>query len=237
MRLAKFAFLTAALVFLTAQTEPAVQPGGDIPVDFKPTFVPPIPPGGDIPKSFKAPRGDFQYDRRTVMIPMRDGVKLYAVLIVPKGVTKAPIMLDRTPYSADKATSRNGQFGPWPENILSALDAELVRAGYIVAVEDVRGKYKSEGEYVMNRPLRGSLNPTRSRPFDRRLGHHRLAGEERPRSQRPRRHHRHQLQRLHRADEPGQSAPRAQGRRSRSTRWSTCGRATTGSTTAPSARK
>ena len=36
----------------------------------------------------------------------------------------------------------------------------LVRAGYIVAFEDVRGKYRSEGEYVMNRPVRGPLNPT-----------------------------------------------------------------------------
>jgi putative CocE/NonD family hydrolase len=67
-------------------------------------------------------------------------------------------MLDRTPYSADKATGRG--FGPLPENILSPLSSELVRAGYIVAVEDVRGKYKSEGDYVMNRPVRGPLNPT-----------------------------------------------------------------------------
>jgi len=154
----KFAFLMAAFFALTAQTEPAVQPGGDIPADFKPAFVPPS--GGDIPKSFNASRADFQYIRRTAMIPMRDGAKLYTVLIIPKGVAKAPIMLDRTPYSAEKATSRNGQFGPWPENILSALAAELVRAGYIVAVEDVRGKYKSEGDYVMNRPIRGPLNPT-----------------------------------------------------------------------------
>ena len=93
------------------------------------------------------------------MIPMRDGVKLYAVLIVPRGAGKFPIMLDRTPYSADKATSR-GSFGPLPEQILSPLAAELVRAGYIVAYEDVRGKYGSEGDYVMNRPLRGSLNST-----------------------------------------------------------------------------
>jgi putative CocE/NonD family hydrolase len=93
------------------------------------------------------------------MIPMRDGVKLYAVLIVPAQPGKFPIMLDRTPYSADHATSR-GSFGPLPENILSPLAAELVRAGYIVAVEDVRGKYKSGGDYVMNRPLRGPLNPT-----------------------------------------------------------------------------
>ena len=67
-------------------------------------------------------------------------------------------MLDRTPYSADEATGRG--FGPIPENILSVAYAELVRAGYIVAVQDVRGKYKSEGDYVMNRPLRGPLNPT-----------------------------------------------------------------------------
>src|SRR3569833_2888703 len=94
---------------------------------------------------------------------MRDGAKLYAVLIIPKGPDagsgKLPIMLDRTPYSADSATKR-GTFGPWPENILSPAYAELVRAGYIVAVEDVRGKYKSEGDYVMNRPLKGPLNPT-----------------------------------------------------------------------------
>jgi len=68
-------------------------------------------------------------------------------------------MLDRTPYSADEATSR-GSFGIMPENILSPAYAELVRAGYIVAVEDVRGKYKSDGDYVMNRPLKGPLNPT-----------------------------------------------------------------------------
>ena len=92
------------------------------------------------------------------MIPMRDGAKLYTVLIIPKGVRKAPIMLDRTPYEADEATGRG--FGPIPENILSVAYAELVRAGYIVAVQDVRGKYRSEGDYVMNRPLSGPLNPT-----------------------------------------------------------------------------
>ena len=152
----------AALAFassVTAEThvQPAVQPGGDIPPVFRP--VAPIPKGGDIPQRFNAPRGEFQYVRREVRIPMRDGAKLYAVLIIPRQAGKFPIMLDRTPYSADKATERGG-FGPLPENILSPLGAELVRAGYIVAVEDVRGKYKSDGEYVMNRPLKGPLNPT-----------------------------------------------------------------------------
>jgi putative CocE/NonD family hydrolase len=148
----------AVTAIAESRVEPAVQPGGDIPSHFRPA-VPPIPKGGDIPKSFKAPRTGFQYVRRELMIPMRDGAKLYTVLIVPKGAGPFPIMLDRTPYSADKATSR-GSFGPLPENILSPLAAELVRAGYIVAYEDVRGKYKSEGDYVMNRPLRGPLNPT-----------------------------------------------------------------------------
>jgi len=160
MGVRKIAFVTLAFASAVAaetHVEPAVRPGGDIPQSFRP--VAPVPRGGDIPQRFDAPRAEFQYIRREVRIPMRDGVKLYAVLIVPRQSGKFPIMLDRTPYSADKATERGG-FGPWPENILSPLNAELVRAGYIVAIEDVRGKYKSEGEYVMNRPLKGPLNPT-----------------------------------------------------------------------------
>ena len=159
MILRKFVFV-AALAWTAAalaDVQPAVQPGGDIPKAFQ-APVPAVPKSGDIPQRFNAPRGEFQYVRREVMIPMRDGVKLYTVLIVPKGAGPFPIMLDRTPYSADKATGHG--FGPLPENILSPAYSELVRAGYIVAVEDVRGKYKSEGDYVMNRPLRGPLNPT-----------------------------------------------------------------------------
>ena len=160
----KFAFGLAALALsapLLSEThvDPAVQPGGDIPAKFHPAFAAPYPPGGDVPQKFNAPRSSFQYIRREAMIPMRDGAKLYTVLIIPKLAGKFPIMLDRTPYSADKGTGRG--FGPIPENILSPAYAELVRAGYIVAVEDVRGKYRSEGEYVMNRPLRGPLNPTK----------------------------------------------------------------------------
>jgi len=159
MILRKFVFV-AALAWTAAalaDVQPAVQPGGDIPKAFQ-APVPAVPKSGDIPQRFNAPRGEFQYVRREAMIPMRDGAKLYTVLIVPKGAGPFPIMLDRTPYSADKATGHG--FGPLPENILSPAYSELVRAGYIVAVEDVRGKYKSEGDYVMNRPLRGPLNPT-----------------------------------------------------------------------------
>ncbi|MEO7276566.1 MAG: CocE/NonD family hydrolase [Sphingomicrobium sp.] len=152
------ALAVSAPLTAQAQLQPAVQPGGDIPTKFHAVQVPPIPKGGDIPAKFSAPRASFEYERREVMIPMRDGVKLYTVLILPKGARGAPIMLDRTPYSANSATSRGS--GPLPENILSPLSSELVRAGYIVAFEDVRGKYGSQGDYVMNRPLRGPLNAT-----------------------------------------------------------------------------
>src|SRR5690242_8462347 len=106
MDLTRFAFIAAALLLaapLSAEVQPAVQPGGDIPPNFHPTYVPPIPPGGDIPRAFNAPRSDFQYVRREAMIPMRDGVKLYTVLIIPRGAGRFPIMLDRTPYSAKKS--------------------------------------------------------------------------------------------------------------------------------------
>ena len=42
----------------------------------------------------------FDYVKRDVMIPMRDGVKLHTVVIVPKGARRAPILLTRTPYDA-----------------------------------------------------------------------------------------------------------------------------------------
>ncbi len=144
---------------LRAETQPAVQPGGDIPSKFQPAFPPSKPPGGGLSRPIAPPRAAFQYVRREALIPMRDGVKLYTVLIIPRNARRAPIMLDRTPYSADKATTR-GSFAPLPENILAPAYAELVRAGYIVAVQDVRGKYKSQGDYVMNRPLAGPLNRT-----------------------------------------------------------------------------
>src|SRR3954454_2547845 len=49
---------------------------------------------------------NFDYVRREVMIPMRDGVKLHTVILVPKGPKSAPILLTRTPYDADAQTTR-----------------------------------------------------------------------------------------------------------------------------------
>ncbi|HSL21454.1 MAG TPA: CocE/NonD family hydrolase [Vicinamibacterales bacterium] len=103
----------------------------------------------------------FDYVRREVMIPMRDGVKLYTVVLVPKGVTGAPILLTRTPYNATALTSHTSS--PRLASILQGYDNAadvIVEGGYIRAVQDVRGKYRSEGDYVMTRPLRGPQNPT-----------------------------------------------------------------------------
>ncbi len=118
-----------------------------------------IPPGGDIPGKFNPVREGFEYVKRDVMIPMRDGVKLHTVIVVPKAVTRGPMMLDRTPYSAAKST-KQGEDSPLVGNILRAAYAELCQAGYIMVIQDVRGKYGSGGDYVMNRPVKGPLNST-----------------------------------------------------------------------------
>jgi putative CocE/NonD family hydrolase len=103
----------------------------------------------------------FDYERRVVMIPMRDGVKLHTVILVPKGAKRAPILLTRTPYQADllTANTQSSHLGPSLYGYDNATDV-IVEGGYIRVVQDVRGKYGSEGDYVMNRPLHGPQNPT-----------------------------------------------------------------------------
>jgi uncharacterized protein len=112
----------------------------------------------DIPKSYTPPTADYDYVKREIMIPMRDGVKLYTVLVVPKGARNAPIVLTRTPYNASKRASRNES--PHMLATLPLSDEVFVKDGYIRVYQDVRGKYKSEGGYLMTRPVRGPLNDT-----------------------------------------------------------------------------
>lgn len=108
-------------------------------------------------KKFVAPEPQRDFSKRVVMIPMRDGVKLYTVIVVPKGAHDAPILLTRTPYNAAKRAER-------VENATRMVDAlpqgdsVFAEDGYIRVFQDVRGKYGSEGEYVMTRPPRGPLN-------------------------------------------------------------------------------
>jgi len=103
----------------------------------------------------------FNYVRRNAMIPMRDGVKLHTVILVPKGARNAPILLTRTPYDANGLTSHtnSSDLASVLQGYDNATDV-IVEGGYIRVVQDIRGKYGSEGDYVMNRPVRGPQNPT-----------------------------------------------------------------------------
>jgi len=103
----------------------------------------------------------FDHVRSEVMIPMRDGVRLFTVILVPKGAAGAPILLTRTPYGADALTrhAASSRLGPVLAGYDNAADV-VVEGGYIRVVQDVRGKHGSEGDYVMNRPLSGPQNPT-----------------------------------------------------------------------------
>lgn len=90
------------------------------------------------------------YTKKTTMIPMRDGVKLFTVVLIPATAVKPlPMLLERTPYGAD-----------FPIKEDSALNAEalghfklMAKEGYIFVFQDIRGKFKSEGNFEMNRPL------------------------------------------------------------------------------------
>jgi uncharacterized protein len=116
----------------------------------------------ETPSKFEPTNNGFNYERRNVMIPMRDGVKLHTVILVPKGARNAPILMTRTPYSADQTTTHvnSSELGPNLSGYDNAMDV-IIEGGYIRVVQDVRGKYGSEGDYVMNRPLQGPLNPTK----------------------------------------------------------------------------
>ena len=122
----------------------------------RPTTLP-----SETPASFRPVTDSFDYMRREVMIPMRDGVKLHTVILVPKGAAHAPILLTRTPYDANGLTTHtnSAHLGSSLYGYDNATDV-IVEGGYIRVVQDVRGKYGSEGDYVMNRPLVGPLNPT-----------------------------------------------------------------------------
>ena len=91
-----------------------------------------------------ATRIEDVFDRQDVRIPMRDGVNLFTVILTPKDRTGGPLpfLLSRTPYGTD------GWGGT--EGILYGF-RDLIRDGYIFVFQDIRGRYQSEGEFVMNR--------------------------------------------------------------------------------------
>jgi putative CocE/NonD family hydrolase len=115
----------------------------------------------ETPEKLEPATDSFDYAKRDVMIPMRDGVKLHTVIVIPKGAKNAPILLTRTPYNASSQLShaQSSHLGPILDGYDNALEV-IMEGGYIRVVQDVRGKYGSEGDYVMTRPLHGPLNPS-----------------------------------------------------------------------------
>jgi putative CocE/NonD family hydrolase len=116
-------------------------------------------PKDDLPTDFKPPAQASDFDKRVAMVPMRDGTKLYTVIVVPKAAKDAPILLTRTPYDAATRAARSAS-GRMIE-ALPLSDEVFVDAGYIRVYQDVRGKYGSEGVYLMTPPpVNSGYNPS-----------------------------------------------------------------------------
>ncbi len=88
-----------------------------------------------------------EYVRSEVMIPARDGALLHTVIVRPVGSDTAgaplPFLLTRTPYGVDGYSAIGVKLGK----------TELAESGYIFVAQDIRGRYKSGGQFVMNRPV------------------------------------------------------------------------------------
>ena len=140
------ALLASAAVALTAAPAAAQSPAR----------VTPMTP--DVVASYDAVRPDADFVRRVAMVPMRDGTKLYTVILFKKGTMNGPILLSRTPYDAKGSSARTAS--QRLVDVLPAMDAEFVDDGYVRVYQDIRGMYHSEGTFVMNRPIVGPLNHT-----------------------------------------------------------------------------
>ena len=100
------------------------------------------------------PQDDFTV--REEMIPMRDGVNLYTLILIPKDASEPlPILLERTPYEACDWIA-----GPSTKMSVAIGGPWFVGRGYTYVIQDIRGRYKSEGEYAMYRVPRGDYNQT-----------------------------------------------------------------------------
>ncbi|MFN2578440.1 MAG: CocE/NonD family hydrolase [Pyrinomonadaceae bacterium] len=90
------------------------------------------------------------FDRREKMIRMRDGVRLHTLIFTPKSRKETlPIILNRTPYGISESDSDS----------INRRFRELVSDGYIFVLQDIRGRYGSEGQFIMNRPMHDKKDP------------------------------------------------------------------------------
>ncbi len=110
----------------------------------------PLFPGGVLPAQQSASALDTLFDRRETMIPMRDGVRLFTVILTPRRAAQpVPILMSRTPYGTDG----------WGGTVnIAVAFKELIADGYAFVFQDIRGQHQSEGEFIMNRPPRDRRN-------------------------------------------------------------------------------
>jgi putative CocE/NonD family hydrolase len=90
------------------------------------------------------------YQKKTIMVPMRDGVRLFTVILAPVyQKSELPFLITRTPYGADIPVKEGTVF-----SLSSASNfATLAKSGYIFVLQDIRGKYKSEGTMQIHQPI------------------------------------------------------------------------------------
>jgi uncharacterized protein len=91
------------------------------------------------------------YKKSEIMIPMRDGIKLHTVIFSPVEAKLAtPILLQRTPYGADPGFTNDSAFSVnmFPNNV-----GIMLKEGYYYVMQDIRGKYKSEGSMEIHQPI------------------------------------------------------------------------------------
>ncbi len=99
------------------------------------------------------------YTKKTYMIPMRDGIKLFTVVLTPKQLTNpSPFLIQRTPYGADFPVPEDSTI---PVKELGPFQA-MAKEGYIFVFQDMRGKFKSEGTFEMTRPLYHLIDKTKT---------------------------------------------------------------------------
>lgn len=90
------------------------------------------------------------FDRREEMIRMRDGARLHTLIFTPKDQTESlPVIFSRTPYGIGQSSSDS----------INRRYKELVADGYIFVLQDIRGRFGSEGTFLMNRPMRDKKDP------------------------------------------------------------------------------
>ena len=89
---------------------------------------------------------DDNYSKREVMIPMRDGVKLYTSIYEPNKSDDSPVLIVRTPYSC-------APYGDGWKGDLTEYMQEFLKNDYVIVFQDVRGRYMSEGQFVNVRPF------------------------------------------------------------------------------------